>query len=141
MYDAADRPRAGRDARRARQARREGRLRVALGRRPRGLVPAHRQAPPGRDRPPDRRGLQADAPDRRRVPRDRGPWPRDGRGGALVTPMQGDVWWAETENYRRPVLVVTRSQAVPVLRWIVVAPITRRIREIPTEIRLGPEDG
>jgi mRNA interferase MazF len=56
-------------------------------------------------------------------------------------PAHGDVWWAETETYRRPVLVVTRSQAVPVLHWIVVAPITRTIRHIPTEIELGPDDG
>ena len=58
-----------------------------------------------------------------------------------MIPVQGDVWWAETESYRRPVLVVTRTQAVPVLHWIVVAPITRTIRDLPTEIKLGPEDG
>lgn len=58
-----------------------------------------------------------------------------------MTPRQGDVWWAETESKRRPVLVVTRTQAVPVLTWLVVAPVTRRIRGIPTEIRLGSDDG
>jgi mRNA interferase MazF len=36
---------------------------------------------------------------------------------------------------------VTRGEAVAVLDWIVVAPVTRRIRLIPTEIRLGPDDG
>lgn len=59
----------------------------------------------------------------------------------MVTPRQGEVWWAETEDKRRPVLVVTRSQAIPVLRWITVAPVTTTIRSIPTEIELGPEDG
>jgi mRNA interferase MazF len=59
----------------------------------------------------------------------------------LVTPLQGEVWWAETESKRRPVLVVTRSEAIPVLTLLVVAPVTRTIRGIPTEIRLGPEDG
>lgn len=57
------------------------------------------------------------------------------------TPSQGDLWWAEAEDKRRPVLVVTRSEAVPVLTWIVVAPVTRTIRQIPTEVTLGTEHG
>ncbi len=59
----------------------------------------------------------------------------------MVSPAQGDIWWAEAEDKRRPVLVVTRSEAIPVLDWIVVAPITRTIRGIPTEIRLDTEEG
>jgi mRNA interferase MazF len=58
-----------------------------------------------------------------------------------VTPRQGDIWWAEAEDKRRPVLVVTRSEAVPVLDWILVAPATRTIRGIPTEIPLEQEHG
>lgn len=58
-----------------------------------------------------------------------------------MTPVQGDVWWAEAEDKRRPVLVVTRSEAVPVLTTILVAPITRTIRAIPTEVVLGPDEG
>ena len=58
-----------------------------------------------------------------------------------MTPVQGDIWWAEAEGQRRPVLVVTRSEAVPVLDRIIVAPVTRTVRGIPTEIRLGSEDG
>ena len=58
-----------------------------------------------------------------------------------ATPTQGEIWWAEAEDKRRPVLVVTRSEAVPVLTWIVVAPITRNVRGIPTEIPLGVDDG
>ncbi|MFT7601808.1 MAG: mRNA interferase MazF [Acidimicrobiales bacterium] len=58
-----------------------------------------------------------------------------------VAPNQGEVWWAEAEDKRRPVLIVTRSDAVPVLNWIVVAPVTRTIREIPTEVRLGESHG
>jgi mRNA interferase MazF len=56
-------------------------------------------------------------------------------------PGQGKIWWAATEEKRRPVLVVTRSEAVPVLTGIVVAPVTRTIRDIPTEIRLGEPEG
>jgi mRNA interferase MazF len=59
----------------------------------------------------------------------------------MVTPRQGDIWWAEAEDKRRPVLVVTRSEAIPVLDWIVVAPVTRTIRGIPTEIPLDEEHG
>ena len=59
----------------------------------------------------------------------------------MSVPRQGEVWWAETEDMRRPVLVVTRSEAVAVLTAIVVAPVTRTVRNIPTEIPLGPDDG
>ncbi len=58
-----------------------------------------------------------------------------------VTPAQGEVWWAEARDKRRPVLVVTRSDAIPVLGWIIVAPVTRTIRDIPTEVRLGASHG
>jgi mRNA interferase MazF len=37
--------------------------------------------------------------------------------------------------------VVTRSEAVPVLTGIVVAPVTRTMRRIPTEILLGEDEG
>jgi mRNA interferase MazF len=57
------------------------------------------------------------------------------------TPRQGEIWWAEAEDKRRPVLVITRSDAVPVLTWIVVAPVTRTIRTIPTEVSLGARHG
>jgi mRNA interferase MazF len=36
---------------------------------------------------------------------------------------------------------VTRSEAVEVLTGIVVAPVTRTIRQIPTEIPLGEAEG
>lgn len=58
-----------------------------------------------------------------------------------MTPRQGELWWAEAEDKRRPVLVVTRSDAVPVLTWLIVAPVTRKVRAIPTEVRLGPPNG
>ena len=58
-----------------------------------------------------------------------------------MTPCQGEVWWAEAEDKRRPVLVVTRSEAIPVLTWILVAPLTRTVRGIPTEISLDQDHG
>lgn len=59
----------------------------------------------------------------------------------MSEPRQGDVWWAEAEDKRRPVLIVTRTDAIPVLHRLVIAPVTRTVREIPTEVALGPEDG
>lgn len=57
-------------------------------------------------------------------------------------PGRGEVWWgAIPEVGRRPFLVVTRSAAIPVLSGIVCAPVTRSVRNIPSELILGPEDG
>lgn len=56
-------------------------------------------------------------------------------------PRQGEIWWAEAEDKRRPVLVVTRSEAIPVLSWLVAAPVTRTVRGIATEVALGPDEG
>ena len=48
----------------------------------------------------------------------------------------------ETPNAkRRPVLVVSRDEAIPVLNNVVVAPVTTTIREIPTCVPVGPDDG
>ncbi|MGN6216369.1 MAG: type II toxin-antitoxin system PemK/MazF family toxin [Solirubrobacterales bacterium] len=55
---------------------------------------------------------------------------------------RGDVCWTETpDEGRRPALILTRSEAIPVLRKVTVAFLTTRIRDIPTEVRLGAEDG
>jgi len=59
----------------------------------------------------------------------------------VVTPAQGDIWWAQAEDKRRPVLVVTRTEAIPVLNRILVAPVTRTIRGVPTEIALDAHSG
>lgn len=59
----------------------------------------------------------------------------------MTDQLQGDVWWAEAEDKRRPVLVVSRDHAIPVLRAIVVAPVTRTVRGIPTEVPLGAAEG
>lgn len=57
-------------------------------------------------------------------------------------PRRGEVWWGEIEEVgRRPFLVMTRSAAIPVLNNLLAAPVTRTVRSLPTELRLGPEDG
>jgi len=59
----------------------------------------------------------------------------------VSAPRQGEVWWAEAADKRRPVLIVTRDDAIPVLSRLVVAPVTRTVREIPTEVALDAAEG
>lgn len=58
-------------------------------------------------------------------------------------PEQGEVWWAElpAPAGRRPVVILTRNDAIPVLAHVTVAPLTRTIRGIPTEVELTEADG
>lgn len=56
--------------------------------------------------------------------------------------MQGELWLMETPNAkRRPVLVVSRNEAIPALNNVVVAPVTSTIRAIPTCVPIGPAEG
>ena len=60
----------------------------------------------------------------------------------MVTPAQGDLWLLEPPNgKRRPVLVVTRNEAIEALTSVVVAPITSTIRRVPTVVTVGPAEG
>jgi mRNA interferase MazF len=55
---------------------------------------------------------------------------------------QAELWLVETPNRkRRPVLVVSRDEVIPVLNNVVVAPVTSTIRNIPTCIPVGPDEG
>jgi mRNA interferase MazF len=55
---------------------------------------------------------------------------------------RGDIAWLEhPEAGRRPVLVLTRDAAIPVLRNVTVALLTRTVRGIPTEVELDEQDG
>jgi len=48
----------------------------------------------------------------------------------------------ETPNRkRRPVLIVSRNEAIAVLNNVVVAPVTSTIRDIPTCVPVGPDEG
>jgi mRNA interferase MazF len=60
----------------------------------------------------------------------------------VTEPRRGEVWWGEIEDIgRRPFLVMARSTAIPILQNLVAAPITHTVRNIPTEMRLGADDG
>ncbi len=62
--------------------------------------------------------------------------------GRAPQPERGDVWFAEVPGDKpRPVVVLTRSSILPRLNTILVAPVTSRARDIPTEVPLGPAHG
>jgi mRNA interferase MazF len=55
---------------------------------------------------------------------------------------RGEVWWYEDPRAgRRPFLILTRDDALPVLNQVLAVPATRTIRGIPTEVRLDVSDG
>jgi mRNA interferase MazF len=56
---------------------------------------------------------------------------------------RGEVWWAELEPpaRRRPVVLLSRDEAYSVRSLVIVAPVTTRIRNIASEVRLGTEEG
>jgi mRNA interferase MazF len=56
---------------------------------------------------------------------------------------RGEIWWAQLAppSGRRPVLLLSRDEAYAVRDLVTVAPVTTRIRHIPSEVALGPEDG
>jgi mRNA interferase MazF len=56
---------------------------------------------------------------------------------------RGEIWWAElpAPAGRRPVVLLSRNEAYAVRELVTVAPVTTRIRGIPTEVPLGPAEG
>lgn len=60
----------------------------------------------------------------------------------MIPPAKGDIWWGEKPDEKgRPYLVMTRNEGIPVLRRILVAPVSRTIRGIPSEVPLGSSEG
>ena len=56
---------------------------------------------------------------------------------------RGEVRWYRFHNpdKRRPVVVLTRDSVLEYLTEVTIAPITSTIRDIPSEVVVGPEDG
>ena len=56
---------------------------------------------------------------------------------------RGDICWASLpeEDKRRPVLVLTRNEAIPAMKRVTIAYLTTRIRGIPIEVPLDAADG
>ena len=56
---------------------------------------------------------------------------------------RGEVWWTDLPppTGRRPVVFISRDEAYSYRELVTIAPVSRRIRGIPVEVALGPEDG
>lgn len=56
---------------------------------------------------------------------------------------RGEVWWADLPRPvgSRPVVVLTRDAVLSNIGGIVVAMVTRTIRNLPTEVVLGRQQG
>lgn len=55
---------------------------------------------------------------------------------------RGDLWWGEAPDEKgRPFLVVSRDVANEAMQRVLVAPVSTRIRNLPSELRLGPDEG
>ncbi len=56
---------------------------------------------------------------------------------------RGEIWWAELDPPagRRPVILLSRNEAYSVRSLVIVAPVTTRIRHIPSEVILRTDDG
>lgn len=56
---------------------------------------------------------------------------------------RNDIFWADLgpPSGRRPVCILTRDAAIPLLNKVTCAPITRTVRGIPSEVEVGQEYG
>lgn len=55
---------------------------------------------------------------------------------------RGEIYWYNFRppDKRRPVLILTRNSILGLLTSITVAPLTTKIRNIPTEVLLNPQE-
>ncbi len=56
---------------------------------------------------------------------------------------RGEIRWYRfpRPDKKRPVVILTRDSILPYLGEVTVAPITRTIRDIPSEVSLAKSDG
>jgi mRNA interferase MazF len=55
---------------------------------------------------------------------------------------RGEVWWYEHPDFKpRPVLILSPEEAIDTIDELYVVLATTTIRDLPTEIALGPADG
>ena len=57
-----------------------------------------------------------------------------------ASPRRGEVWLAQLDKVR-PVVVLTREPLGRLLHAVLAAPVTSTVREISTEVAVGPADG
>ena len=60
-----------------------------------------------------------------------------------MAPRRGEIWRChfDAPDKRRPVVVLTRDEALPFLRTAMVAPVTSTVRGAPSEVIVGPDEG
>ena len=56
---------------------------------------------------------------------------------------RGEIWQYrfKSPDKRRPVLVLSRQEVIPLLHTVMVAPITSTRRGAPSEVPVGPAEG
>ena len=54
---------------------------------------------------------------------------------------RSEIWWALVHPKPRPVVLLSRDALISLRAFVVVAPVTTRIRRLRSEVELGPEDG
>ncbi len=56
---------------------------------------------------------------------------------------RGEIWQYRFKlpDKRRPVVVLTRQEVLPLLRTAMVAPVTSTIRGLPSEVPVGVDEG
>ena len=61
----------------------------------------------------------------------------------MAKPRRGEIWQyrSRAPDKRRPVVVLTRQEVLPLLRTAIVAPITSTIRGLPSEVMVGADEG
>jgi mRNA interferase MazF len=61
----------------------------------------------------------------------------------MAKQRQGEIWWANLPQPagQRPVLILTRNKAIGHLHSVTIAPLTRTIRNVQSEVVLSPAEG
>lgn len=56
---------------------------------------------------------------------------------------RGEIWLHtfRSPDKRRPVLVISRQSVIPLIRTVMVAPITSAVHGVPSEVAVGVEEG
>lgn len=55
---------------------------------------------------------------------------------------RGEIWWHEPpDRKRRPVLILTRDEAIDRVLDVIAVPATGVVRGLPTEVEIGRDDG
>ncbi len=61
----------------------------------------------------------------------------------MAGPRRGEIWQYrfKAPDKRRPVVILTRQEVLPLLSTAMVAPITSTIRGLPSEVSVGVAEG